>query len=246
MDWAKPMDAGGGAGGPGPGAAAELAQVAAAVGVSHVLYWWVWYWPHKWAALCARVRGPKTDPVDVLAALASLLRLLQFILSFWLVEKHLAPAAAPGAWPAAWPLPKLLDCYLGAGAAVGAAGLALFGCGQALNMGIYHAIGKEGVYYGCKLGKDIPWCEGFPFNVCGHPQYMGCVLSLWGSFLPIVLQGPAWLAALPGLWTLFYVFSGAVESDGSAGAVPKMNTLEINWPAGPPARKKRAPKKKRR
>ena len=51
---------------------------------------------------------------------------------------------------------------------------------QALNVGIYRAIGHEGVYYGFKLGHNIPWHDGFPFNLVPHPQYVGSVLTVWG------------------------------------------------------------------
>jgi hypothetical protein len=33
------------------------------------------------------------------------------------------------------------------------------------------------------LGHYIPWCTGFPFTVCAHPQYVGTVMSIWGVFL---------------------------------------------------------------
>ena len=51
---------------------------------------------------------------------------------------------------------------------------------QALNVGIYRAIGNPGVYYGFKLGHHVPWHTGFPFNVVSHPQYVGSVLTVWG------------------------------------------------------------------
>jgi hypothetical protein len=41
--------------------------------------------------------------------------------------------------------------------------------------------GKNGVYYGVKLGRPIPWYTGFPFNCVPHPQYLGCILSIWGG-----------------------------------------------------------------
>ena len=56
---------------------------------------------------------------------------------------------------------------------------------QALNVGIYRAIGNPGVYYGFKLGHHVPWHTGFPFNVVSHPQYVGSVLSVWG-FIALV------------------------------------------------------------
>ena len=43
--------------------------------------------------------------------------------------------------------------------------------GQTLNVGMYTSIGDAGVYYGWKLGIEVPWCTGFPFNVgLRHPQ----------------------------------------------------------------------------
>ena len=52
---------------------------------------------------------------------------------------------------------------------------------QALNVGIYRAIGNPGVYYGFKLGHHVPWRTGFPFNVVSHPQYVGSALTVWGA-----------------------------------------------------------------
>lgn len=57
--------------------------------------------------------------------------------------------------------------------------------GQALNVGIYKAIGKTGVYYGFKLGRKVPWVTGFPFNVMSHPQYVGTTMTIWGVLLLI-------------------------------------------------------------
>ena len=51
------------------------------------------------------------------------------------------------------------------------AGGALIIAGQSLNVAIYRAIGNDGVYYGFKLGRTVPWCSGFPFNFgLRHPQ----------------------------------------------------------------------------
>ena len=54
--------------------------------------------------------------------------------------------------------------------AAAALALVLLAAGQALNVGIFRAIGHAGVYYGFKLGHTIPWVSGFPFNVVSHPQ----------------------------------------------------------------------------
>ena len=59
--------------------------------------------------------------------------------------------------------------------------------GQALNLGIYYAIGKVGVYYGFKMGHNVPWATGFPFSVVTrHPQYFGSCISFVG-LLPTCL-----------------------------------------------------------
>ena len=60
-------------------------------------------------------------------------------------------------------------------------GLQLIAVGQLLNAAIYAAIGKDGVYYGFKLGVTVPWVSGFPFNMgVAHPQYLGATLSIFG------------------------------------------------------------------
>ena len=62
----------------------------------------------------------------------------------------------------------------------------LLALGQMLNGAIYTAIGKDGVYYGFKLGRPVEWCTGFPFNLgFRHPQYVGGLLSQLGVLVPL-------------------------------------------------------------
>ena len=88
--------------------------------------------------------------------------------------------------------------------------------GQALNFGIYYAIGETGVYYGFKLGKEVPWHHGFPFVIGSvpipHPQYLGSILSLWGV-IPIVWSPHhgVGLVVIALWWTLMYCFTGWTE-----------------------------------
>ena len=58
-------------------------------------------------------------------------------------------------------LAKLQGLTMGEAVSVGV----LVGMGVLLNWAIYRAIGKKGVYYGFKLGRPVPWCEGFPFSL---------------------------------------------------------------------------------
>lgn len=106
--------------------------------------------------------GPKEDPVQAMYKIACGLKIVQFVTfaAYWL------SLGAPQ-----------FDQITAVRFLIF---VVFFAIGQALNAGIYKAIGIDGVYYGCRLGKTIPWYNGFPFNVCPHPQYVGSALSFWG------------------------------------------------------------------
>jgi protein-S-isoprenylcysteine O-methyltransferase Ste14 len=74
--------------------------------------------------------------------------------------------------------------------------------------------GKAGVYYGVKFGLSIPWYEGFPFTVVKHPQYVGCILTIWGMvsifFAPEYID--LGLLTVASVWTMYYMFSGFIEN----------------------------------
>lgn len=90
--------------------------------------------------------------------------------------------------------------------------LAIGAAGQSLNAGIFNAIGHAGVYYGFKLGHQIPWVDGFPFNVVSHPQYVGAVMSVWAGAILVWSQAPVGLGLLALYWTGLYVVTGWMES----------------------------------
>ena len=52
--------------------------------------------------------------------------------------------------------------------------------GQFLNSHIYNKIGLAGVYYGTRLGENIPWVHDIIFDTIKHPQYIGCIMTLVG------------------------------------------------------------------
>jgi hypothetical protein len=87
----------------------------------------------------------------------------------------------------------------------------LLGVGQALNVGIYKAIGTAGVYYGKRLGQSVSWCHGFPFDSVSHPQYVGSVMSVWA--LAALLHGHVYpdVYILAIYWTALYVCTGVME-----------------------------------
>jgi hypothetical protein len=45
---------------------------------------------------------------------------------------------------------------------------------------VYLLLGEDGVYYGARFGKKLPWVEKFPFGYFRDPQYVGSILSLFG------------------------------------------------------------------
>ena len=89
-------------------------------------------------------------------------------------------------------------------------GGALLVVGQILNVSVFYRLGKVGVFYGNKLGYEIPWCRAFPFSVLKHPQYVGTLLSIWGFFLIMRFPHDDWYL-LPTVETMYYVLGAYFE-----------------------------------
>ena len=95
-----------------------------------------------------------TPPLTPPAPRISKCAVVQFsAVVYWYALRSPSGVALAAVPPAAW-----------------AAAALLVAAGQALNIGIFKAIGHAGVYYGFKLGHKVPWVDGFPFNVVQHPQ----------------------------------------------------------------------------
>ena len=92
-----------------------------------------------------------------------------------------------------------------------AIGAGLIVVGQILNFGVFYRLGAVGVFYGNRLGHDIPWCRAFPFSWFRHPQYVGTVCSIWGFFLMMRFPQYDWYM-LPALETAYYLFGAYFES----------------------------------
>lgn len=104
-----------------------------------------------------------------------------------------------------------------------AAGLALVAAGQVLNASVYRTIGGDGVYYGVRLGRTVPWVHGFPFRAFAkggkpgtgvripHPQYLGSAATAWGLLLAFSGAAPAGGAVLVAYWTALYVLTALQE-----------------------------------
>jgi hypothetical protein len=89
-------------------------------------------------------------------------------------------------------------------------GATLMIAGQALNVSVFHRLGKLGVFYGNKLGYRIPWSRKFPFSCLKHPQYVGALMTIWGFFLVMRFPADDWYL-LPVLETLYYGFGAYFE-----------------------------------
>jgi methylene-fatty-acyl-phospholipid synthase len=89
-------------------------------------------------------------------------------------------------------------------------GSVLLVAGQVLNWTVFYRLGAAGVFYGDRLGLEVPRCRAFPFSVLAHPQYVGTVLSIWGLFVAMRFPHGDW-SLLPALETVYYVVGARLE-----------------------------------
>eukprot|EP00940_MAST-03C_sp_MAST-3C-sp2_P000057 g57.t1 len=163
----------------------------------------------KESKIIRKIRGMGDKPwefVHILLVLNKIAQVLAFLGWFGSVERHAQVLASGGEIPACsffgtecWNYDTIVSPYIHilpraimtATKYQVALALPMFIAGQILNFSVYRAIGKEGVYYGYKLGIHIPWASGFPFSVLRHPQYVGATMSWWA----IIIM----LAGAPGI-----------------------------------------------
>lgn len=168
---------------------------AALLAVERICYVWVWHRPQAFMAVALRPPWVRFgEPVDVLRVWFYGFKTLQAIVfvGWW------SWFAGGPPWPPAAPLPVI------------AVGATLIGAGQVLSAAVFRKLGNVGVFYGNRLGHELVWVTGFPFNVVRHPQYVGTVLSIWGLFLIMRFPHPDWYA-LPLLETAYYVLGARYE-----------------------------------
>ena len=163
------------------------------IGVNYLFHAFVWYCPQRFAAFCSsaplRCAPTPSDPAVCLLSPDGPCRgALTAAAGGWAADRWLGahPVSVFAKLEVAFKLSQLgvLWLYLGDGGRAAAlasvqsapawcwqVGVALILVGQTLNLAIYRAIGNDGVYYGFKLGRTVPWCSGFPFNIgLRHPQ----------------------------------------------------------------------------
>jgi hypothetical protein len=89
--------------------------------------------------------------------------------------------------------------------------IALLMIGQSLNLLVWHRIGLEGVCYGNKFHRTVPWCFQFPFTIMSDTQYWGAVLTIWGVFLFASEADPVSWFWIPCVETMLYMISMKIE-----------------------------------
>jgi len=156
---------------------------------------WIWRHPSAFTAWCAQSKLAWIgEPVDVLRALFGGFKILQ--------------CGVFVAWCFIHGNGSLLP--LGGDSLSLAGGAALVLAGQILNVGVFYRLGKHGVFYGNKLGYQIPLSKKFPFSWFKHPQYVGTLLSIWGFFLIMRFPQSDWYM-LPALETIYYALGAHLE-----------------------------------
>jgi methylene-fatty-acyl-phospholipid synthase len=151
--------------------------------------------PDAFRALCSRPAVAYLgSPIEVVQKLFYGFKGLQFAVFFgWCVVHGHA---------ASWPLRGDLLPF--------GVGVACIVAGQMLNLSVFYRLGQVGVFYGNRLGYDVPWCRAFPFSLLKHPQYIGTVLSIWGFFLVLRFPHHDWYL-IPTIETVYYALGAYFE-----------------------------------
>uniref|UniRef100_A0A7S0A4S6 phosphatidyl-N-methylethanolamine N-methyltransferase n=1 Tax=Pyrodinium bahamense TaxID=73915 RepID=A0A7S0A4S6_9DINO len=176
------------------------------LGIERFLYGYIYHFPESFKTVC---KGSLRTLLDHDEG------------KFWLVAKHLGVAIKVFQFSVIG-YDLLIRCSLAVppfGRLV--AGAALIGIGQLLNGCVYQAIGAVGVYYGSQLGYDVPWCNGFPYNLgISDPQYCGVILCIWGLYLSATADGNiiSGYYLVPWLETFWYLTSMKVLEHQKRGS----------------------------
>jgi methylene-fatty-acyl-phospholipid synthase len=172
-----------------------LLCAAALLSLERLCYVWIWRAPDAFRALCARpVVAALGEPVDVVQTLSYGFKGLQSLVFVGWCYVYGDGSLSP-----------LTGSVLAL-----ALGVILSIAGQMLNFSVFYRLGKVGVFYGNRLGYEIPWCRTFPFSLLKHPQYVGTLLSIWGFFLVMRFPHDDWYL-LPAVETVYYVLGAYFE-----------------------------------
>jgi hypothetical protein len=174
-----------------------VAGAALLLSLERVCYVFIARWPERFQRLCRQPDLARLgEPVAVVRKLLYGFKAVQVsVFAIWCLV-HSGGRALP-----AEPDPIVLG--LAAAAVV---------AGQILNWSVFYRLGNVGVFYGDRLGYQVPWCYGFPFSVLLHPQYVGAVLTIWGFFLGMRFPHDDWFV-LPALETVYYAVGAQLEPE---------------------------------
>jgi phosphatidyl-N-methylethanolamine N-methyltransferase len=172
-----------------------LVLAAAGLSVERAGYVFIARRPDLFRRLCRHPAVARLgEPVAIVGKLLYAFKAIQFsIFAAWCLVH-----AGGRAWPVEFD-PLVLG--LGATAVV---------VGQFLNWSVFYRLRTVGVLYGDRLGHEVPWCRGFPFSLCSHPQYVGVVLTIWGFFFGMRYPHDDWFT-LPVLETMYYAMGAYLE-----------------------------------
>lgn len=139
----------------GPGVTEDLMVLLAVASLTHaLLYPLIWFQPNLWAQWFGS---------GAVSAFKNAVALHKVLFAYALYARG-------------WFAPMLAVCPLRFEYARLACGL--LAVGAWLQYHVYSKIGPDGVYYGFKLGRSVPWCKDFPFDSFRHPQYVSasCIM----------------------------------------------------------------------
>jgi len=183
----------------------------------YLMYAFIWYRPKRWMAMTSPSVKDKTsngeNAVAVFSTMCLALKAVQFgALICWWLHAHRRSIFELGYF-----VESVRESAVHDGTLVAVA--LIFICvSQILNLAIYYQIGNDGVYYGFKLQRPVPWCTGFPFNVgLRHPQYVGVVFGIWGCGC-LMITGKAVEGGLFSVllaWCVMYLLVSRMEETGS-------------------------------
>jgi methylene-fatty-acyl-phospholipid synthase len=175
----------------------QPAQGLVFLSLERLFYGVVWHRPKAVAKLAKELNKEGQEPEFILSAV-SMFKLVQIAVFGAWYYLHFGVGVPPN-------MPTVPVALLS---------LAALAWGQVLNLFVWYRIGTNGVCYGIKYGRSVPWCTQFPYSVMQHPQYTGAILTVWGMFGLLASSAPKDWFAIPLMETGLYVLSMRVlEAD---------------------------------
>lgn len=150
------------------------------VAASSAFYTYVWFRPERYTKFVA-----PSDPCKTMAFWANILKVIQ-----------IASISLATDWAAAFNLSWMTWALIGA----------LLFFGQHLNFLVFKLLGRDGVYYGSRFGKKLPWIYDYPYSHIKDPQYVGSIVTLLGCAFVIPTELFVW-------WLANYLYLMWLESE---------------------------------